>query len=399
MENKSHSLFIEFNSSNILFYAGKFDAENRFILEEKIIVNDQDFNKGKFLNINEISLNIKKNIRILEEKLNCVFTKVTLILENFKFYCINISGYKKLNGSQVLKENIAFILNSLKLSISENNKDKTIVHIFNSKSLLDGTRMKNIPIGLFGNFYNHELTFFLIEKNFYNNIKQLFKKNNIEIEKILHKSYCDGVNLINKTPSKDTFFIIKIEDNNSHVSFFEEASFRYHQKFNFGTDLIIKDITKICSVKPETVKLFLKSINQEINDLDENEFIEKEYFGNEIFRKIRKKMIIEIAYARIQEIIDIIFNKNTNLKLFNIKEQTKYFLLSNELIRNKFGKTFNKLILNYHQNEIIDYRKYEMDEYISEIANLATFGWKKEAVPISQTKSSIISKIFRSIFG
>ena len=53
MENKSHSLFIEFNSSNILFYA-KFDAENRFILEEKIIVNDQDFNKGKFLNINEI---------------------------------------------------------------------------------------------------------------------------------------------------------------------------------------------------------------------------------------------------------------------------------------------------------------------------------------------------------
>ena len=183
MENKSHSLFIEFNSSNILFYAGKFDAENRFILEEKIIVNDQDFNKGKFLNINEISLNIKKNIRILEEKLNCVFTKVTLILENFKFYCINISGYKKLNGSQVLKENIAFILNSLKLSILENNKDKTIVHIFNSKSLLDGTRMKNIPIGLFGNFYNHELTFFLIEKNFYNNIKQLFKKNNIEIEK------------------------------------------------------------------------------------------------------------------------------------------------------------------------------------------------------------------------
>ena len=55
------------------------------------------------------------------------------------------------------------------------------------------------------------------------------------------------------------------------------------------------------------MKLFLKSINQEINDLDENEFIEKEYFGNEIFRKIRKKMIIEIAYARIQEIIDIIF--------------------------------------------------------------------------------------------
>ena len=399
MENKRHSLFIEFNSSNILFYAGKFDSDHKFLLEEKIIVNDHGINKGNFVNINETSLNLKKNIRILEEKLDCVFTKVTLILENFKFSCTNVSGYKKLNGSQVLKENIAFILNSLKLSILENNKDKKILHIFNSKSVLDGARMKKIPIGLFGNFYNHELTFFLIENNFYNNVKQLFKKNNLEIEKIFHKSYCDGVNLINKTPSKETFFIIKIEDNSSHISFFEEASFRYHQKFNFGTDLIIKDISKICSIKSETVKLFLKSINQEINNLDENELIDKEYFGNEIFRKIRKKMIIEIANARIQEIIDIIFNKNTNLKLFNIKEETKYFLLSNELIRNKFGKTFNKLILNHHQNEIIDYRKYEVDEYISEIANLATFGWKKEAVPISQTKSSIISKIFRSIFG
>ena len=82
----------------------------------------------------------------------------------FKFYCINISGYKKLNGSQVLKENIAFILNSLKLSILENNKDKTIVTSLILKVYL-GTRMKNIPIGLFGNFYNHELTF-LIEKIF-----------------------------------------------------------------------------------------------------------------------------------------------------------------------------------------------------------------------------------------
>ena len=51
---------------------------------------------------------------------------MTLILENFKFYCINISGYKKLNGSQVLKENIAFILNSLKLSISETIKIKQL---------------------------------------------------------------------------------------------------------------------------------------------------------------------------------------------------------------------------------------------------------------------------------
>ena len=44
-------------------------------------------------------------------------------------------GSKKLNGSQILKENISYILNSLKLTISEIEKDKVILQIFNSKSI------------------------------------------------------------------------------------------------------------------------------------------------------------------------------------------------------------------------------------------------------------------------
>ena len=58
-----------------------------------------------------------------------------LIIDNFDYSCVNISGFKKLDGSQLLKENISYILNSLKLAITENEKQKTILHIFNSKSV------------------------------------------------------------------------------------------------------------------------------------------------------------------------------------------------------------------------------------------------------------------------
>ena len=67
---------------------------------------------------------------------------------------------KGLINLKSLKENISYILNSLKLDISDNEKDKKILHIFNSKSVLDGNITNNLPIGLFGNFYSHELTFF-----------------------------------------------------------------------------------------------------------------------------------------------------------------------------------------------------------------------------------------------
>ena len=43
---------------------------------------------------------------------------------------------------------------------------KNIIHIFNSKSILDGNITDNLPIGLFGDFYNHELTFLIEENNF-----------------------------------------------------------------------------------------------------------------------------------------------------------------------------------------------------------------------------------------
>ena len=70
--------------------------------------------------------------------------------------------------------------------VNENEK-KTILHIFNSGSVLDGTKVNNLPIGLFGDFYNHELTFFLLENNELKNVNTIFNENNLKINKILLK--------------------------------------------------------------------------------------------------------------------------------------------------------------------------------------------------------------------
>ena len=53
------------------------------------------------------------------------------------FDCINISGFKKLNGNQILPEDISYILNDLKLKIIESEKDKSIAHLFNTKFEID----------------------------------------------------------------------------------------------------------------------------------------------------------------------------------------------------------------------------------------------------------------------
>ena len=84
-----------------------------------------------------------------------------------------------------MRENVTYILNSLKACVDETEPKKTILHIFNSKFNLDNKTIENLPIGLFGDFYAHELSFTLINKNDHKNLKTIFDKCNLKIKKIL----------------------------------------------------------------------------------------------------------------------------------------------------------------------------------------------------------------------
>jgi len=115
MQNINPVLFVEINELNYIFVAGIYDKNDNLKVVEKIITLNNGIDKNKFTNIDDASYTIKKNVELIENKLNYIFKDLTVIVDNFRCTCLNISGYKKLNGSQVLKENISYILNSLKL--------------------------------------------------------------------------------------------------------------------------------------------------------------------------------------------------------------------------------------------------------------------------------------------
>ena len=133
MEIDNPALFIEINDTNYIFIAGQYDEDQNFKVIEKITTLNSGIEKNKFISIDQANEEIKKNITIIEKKLNYIFKDVTVLIDNFYYSCINISGFKRLNGSQVFKENISYILNS-KLAVTS-EKQKTILHIFNSKSI------------------------------------------------------------------------------------------------------------------------------------------------------------------------------------------------------------------------------------------------------------------------
>ena len=198
-------LFINIGKLEISLIAGQSDDQNSFKLLEKLILPIEGINENKISNLDKTTNQIKRNILIIEQKVHYTFKEITVILNNLEISFLNLCGFKKLNGTQISTENITYILNSLKSCVDEFEKNKKILHIFNSEFCLDRKKLDNLPIGLFGDFYSHELSFSLINENDYKNLENIFKQCNLKIKKLLLESFVKGSLINDANPKIDTF--------------------------------------------------------------------------------------------------------------------------------------------------------------------------------------------------
>ena len=390
-------LYLELNKSNLNFFVIEDDYQDDFKISYKFKTPLIGLKDNRVTDNDKFFSCIKEGIYLIEKKFNYTFKEIVLILENFNPTFINLAGYKKLNSSQVLKENITYILNTLKSCVDEIESKKTVVHIFNSKFFLDNKKIENLPIGLFGDFYSHELSFVLINKNEHKNIKNILEKCNLNTKKIFIKSFIENAYLSNKNKNSETFFHIKLNNNNTKISYFENNALKFEEFFSFGAEIIISDISKITSIKKENIKFILENIKLDSN-MDKNELLEKEFFKDDVYKKIKKKLIYEIIIARIQEISEIILFKNKNLSYYKNFTKTIFFELKDQLLKKSLEEIYKTVFSsndNFHLS-IVDLS----DENILFTANrLVHFGWKKEAIPITRTKKSLIARFFNAIFG
>ena len=398
MEILSPILFIEINNSEYVFVVGDSDENNNFKIIYKNVIPAEGIKNQKITDFDLIFDVLKKNIYLVEQKLNYTFKELILIIDNFNFSFLNLSGFKKLNGSEILKENITYILNSLKSTIDDIEDQKKILHIFNSKFLLDKQETQNLPIGLHGNFYSHELSFNLMDNNDYKDLSNIFKKCNLKIKKILMKNFVKGAFTSNQNSNLNTFFQIEIHKKNSRIFYFENDALKFEQRFNFGSDIVLDDISKITNLNRDIIiKILQASLftqNKLVQDL-----VEKKFFEGKNYRKIKKNLLFEIATARIQELSKIILLNNINLKSY-IKRETKVFLIITDLYN--FECLKENFIASLSDNDffkVLYKERISTKDLIYSASDLVNFGWKKEAVPIIHPKKSIIAKFFDAIFS
>ena len=213
------------------------------------------------------------------------------------------------------------------------------------------------------------------------------------------KPFVEGVNYLLKNQDIKNFTSITLEDKRINVSIFRNKSYVYAQDFNFGADLIVKDISKLCSMKIEEVDIFLKEIDLELviaNDVDSN--LNKKFFSKSPYRKIKHKLILDIIMARLDELIEICYEKNINVSYFRKNNDAIYLSIEKiQYFKNIYFALKKKQSINL---EFVSIKNIE-DSALSSLngaAELIGRGWEKEAIPVIQSKRSLISSFFSKLF-
>ena len=136
---------------------------------------------------------LKKTIIETEKILNISFENLYLMVEDVRLNSIDISFKENFENKPVARTTVEYLLQDLRQQFLENHNDKIIAHMVIKKCKLDEEEYSNIPFEKKCKNFVLEISFIYLKKNLVSNLQELFKKHQIEIDKIICTNYAKSL--------------------------------------------------------------------------------------------------------------------------------------------------------------------------------------------------------------
>ena len=398
---------IELGDVNLKCLIFKINKENNLEILSSVVTESDGIQNELVVNLKKASNAIRSIISKAEKIANISLKKINVVFEQPDFLCTNFSKHKKIDGSKIQRHDIEFLLREGKKQLTLNDKTQSIIHIFNHNYIVDGKIFAEEPIEVFADTLSHEMTFITVPINNLKNINQAFIECDIEIERLISQTFALGAKLFDSNELRSGSVLINLESKKISLGIFKNLALVHSTTSSFGIDYITSDISKVCSLNLEEAEKITNnfdfSFQNNQNLFDENNYLKSIFFIKSNFRKISKKLILDVVKARLDEIFEMLkkqlfipgFNFNSGFNFLLVGEGTK---LSNLGIytANFFSLNVNKIDL-FNNKDHDDLEK----NFASCFGALKIIkdGWETEAIP--KIKEKNIGKIgfFSKIFG
>ena len=392
---------IELGNTNLKCLIFKINKDNNSeILSVTTTPSDGIYN-DVVVNLKKASDSIRLAISTAEKKAKVSLKKINVIFEQPDFLCTRFSKHKKIDDSKIHRSDIEFLLNEGKKQLMLNDKNQSIIHIFNHNYIVDGKIFIEEPINVFADTLTHEMTFITAPKNNLRNVNQIFLNCDIEIERLISQTFALGVELFDERELQSGVVLINLGLKKISLGLFKNLALVHSITFPIGIDHITSDISKVCSLNLEESLAIRNNIDFSFennkNIFDENNILKKSFFINSKFRKISKDLIYKVIRARTDEILEMI-KKQLKVTSFNFSSGMNFFLIgegSNFINLQEYCQNFFEL------NTVVG-RKDNLEKGFSACQGgirIIKEGWETEAIPEIKIKNIEKVGFLRKIFG
>jgi cell division protein FtsA len=397
---------IEIGDKNLKCIIFKLNNESHEILSTYIVKSEGIIN-GIVVNSKRASNAIRSCIGGAEEKAKILLKKINVVLEQPEFLCTKFSKERKIDGSQIHKDDIDFLLKEAKKQVTLNDEKQSIIHIFNHNYIVDGKIFVEEPIDVHADYLSHEMTFITMPKNNIKNIKHVFNNCDLEIERFISSTFSLSVNLLNNYDIKFGSTLIDIGFERTSLGLFKNFALIHSITFPIGINHITKDISKVCSLTLNESNIIKNSIDFSFNDNSKvfckEGYLRKDFFSNSNFRKISQDLLLKVIKERINEILKIT-KKQIELMGSSLIFSKKIFIT---------GGGSNILNLEKYCSKVFDsdVKKLEINSsYVGEkkidpnfnaclgALKIIVDGWETEAIPKTGEKYGQKAPFFMRFF-
>ena len=392
---------IELGSTSLKCLIFKINSDNNSEILSVTTTPSDGIHNDIVINLKKATDSIRLAISEAEKKAKVSLKKINVIFEQPDFLCTRFSKHKKIDDSKIHRSDIEFLLNEAKKQLILNDKNQSIIHIFNHNYIVDGKIFIEEPINVFADTLTHEMTFITAPKNNLRNINQIFLNCDIEIERLISKTFALGVELFNERELQSGVVLVNLESKKTSLGIFKNLALVHSITFPIGIDHITNDISKVCSLNLEE-SLNIRdntdfSLKNNQNLFDENNLLKKSFFIDSKFRKISEDLIYKIIRARTDEILEAI-KKQLKLIRFNFNSGMNFFLIgegSNLINIQEYCQNFFEL------NTIIGKKDDFEKNFLSCRGGIKIIkeGWETEAIPEIRIKGIEKVGFLRKIFG
>ena len=392
MSKDKYSSVIDFGSSELRLGVFNENQSKLYFNSKKIIQKN---------NYDEYLEKIKLLIRDAESKISTHLENLTVLYDSSDIFTIELSIKKKLEQKITLKDFCSSIVLEAKQLIKNSYPNKKIIHSIVKKYIINDNEFLNIPEKIFKkDSVILEIIFISLPYYQYKNVREIFKKNNLNILSFFSSSLVKSFKYINYFKNNKFVSFLDIGLDRTTLILFDQQRFDSLNSIPIGGNHISKDISQIMKLNIDESESLKKSFNKSEIDFsyddessDENKDIVKKIIGKNISIDLLKKVVL----ARIEEIIKLSL-KDINIRKINDKTEN----LNLVLIGNG-SKIFNKnsfqLDNKYNFKEINFYE--ENDHEICEAGLIFKGKFKeinKEKFKKYQNKMGFFQRFF-NIFG